>query len=91
MPEEPESALHRVVEFQIANALVDRSIDPRTVLITAKHSPELLDAQSGVSRRSNAEAGPDKVNHSCIRSTSKTVRYSPDWVSCPATCSASFG
>ena len=43
--DEPETALHRSAEAHTARALVDRARDPRSIIIAATHSPELLDAR----------------------------------------------
>lgn len=42
--DEPEAALHRSAEAQMARALVEMARDPRAVVVAATHSPELLDA-----------------------------------------------
>lgn len=42
--DEPEAALHRAAESHMANELLRRAQDPRTVIVAATHSPELLDA-----------------------------------------------
>lgn len=42
--DEPEAALHRSAEAHTSQALVERSKDPRQILIAATHSPELLNA-----------------------------------------------
>lgn len=43
MIDEPEAALHRAAESQMAGSLVSLAEDPRQIIITATHSPELLD------------------------------------------------
>lgn len=43
--DEPEAALHRAAEAQMAAALVRLTEDPRQIIITATHSPELLDSR----------------------------------------------
>lgn len=42
--DEPESALHRAAEAQMSAALASFTDDPREVIVSATHSPDLLDS-----------------------------------------------
>lgn len=44
--DEPEAALHRAAESHMAKELLERARSPRTTIVAATHSPELLDASS---------------------------------------------
>lgn len=44
--DEPEAALHRAAESNMATELLERARDPKITIVAATHSPELLDAPS---------------------------------------------
>lgn len=63
--DEPEAALHRSAEAQMAAFLVDEHLDPHRCTITATHSPDLLDAPAShtieVQRAANSGSGKSQV------------------------------